>query len=210
MLISSWKAPKEGGWLRHLHSFSENFWGSNGHVVRRAHSATSGSARTPGAWNELTTASFSHDPTGKADRLDRFMGVEDGQFFLSHGGFVEGFTPYGEKFSRPATCHPPSDVVLPTAPQVDPQASRPDAEGQVQTNGRHESRCSAAQKRSEKMRAGPGSTTCYASRHLAFGGYLPTILRATNWLGRQDRGRVHRLRRASRPGRPDLPHVQSL
>ena len=30
------------------------------------------------------------------------MGVENGQFFLSHGGFVPGFTKYGEKFSRPA------------------------------------------------------------------------------------------------------------
>ena len=66
-----------------------------------------------GQWIELTTASFSHDPTGKADRLDRFMGVENGQFFLSHGGFVPGFTKYGEKFTRPATGQPPTDIVLP-------------------------------------------------------------------------------------------------
>ena len=44
-----------------------------------------------------------YDPTGKADRLDRFMGVENGRFFLSHGGFVNGFTPFGERFSRTAT-----------------------------------------------------------------------------------------------------------
>ena len=37
-------------------------------------------------------ATFSHDPTGREHRLDRFMGVEQGQFFLSHGGFAEGFT----------------------------------------------------------------------------------------------------------------------
>ena len=41
------------------------------------------------------------------------MGVEDGQFFLSHGGFVPGFTQYGEKFTRPATGKAPSDIALP-------------------------------------------------------------------------------------------------
>jgi predicted GH43/DUF377 family glycosyl hydrolase len=107
MLISSWKAPKEGGWLRHLHSFSENFWGSNGHVVRKALFGNQWLRTDAGQWIEVTTASFSHDATGKADRLDRFMGVEQGQFFLSHGGFVEGFTQYGEKFSRPASGQSP-------------------------------------------------------------------------------------------------------
>ena len=41
---------------------------------------------------------------------DRFMGVENGQFFLSHGGFIEGFTPFGQKFPRPATGKPPGDL----------------------------------------------------------------------------------------------------
>jgi hypothetical protein len=61
----------------------------------------------------LTTASFSHDPTGKADRLDRFMGIENGNFFLSQGGFVPGFTKYGQTFSRPATGQAPADIELP-------------------------------------------------------------------------------------------------
>lgn len=107
MLIASFKAPKDGGYLRGLHGFSENFGGSNGHLRRKSlhgnqlmHIASSG-------WQELTTASFSHDGTGKADRLDRFMGLENGQFFLSHGGFVPGFTTYGEKFTRPAGGHAP-------------------------------------------------------------------------------------------------------
>jgi hypothetical protein len=55
------------------------------------------------SWHELTTATFSHDDTGKRDRLDRFMGVEDGRFFLSHGGFVPGYTPYDAAFTRPPT-----------------------------------------------------------------------------------------------------------
>jgi hypothetical protein len=38
------------------------------------------------------------------------MGVENGRFFLSQGGFVPGFTKYGEKFTRPATGKPPVDL----------------------------------------------------------------------------------------------------
>ncbi len=102
MLISSWKAPKEGGWLRRLHSFSENFGGSTGHLRRKALFGNQWVLTPEREWIELTTASFSHDPTGREDRLDRFMGVEDGKFFLSHGGFIPGFTKYGEKFSRPS------------------------------------------------------------------------------------------------------------
>jgi hypothetical protein len=113
VLISSWNAPKEGGYLRGLYSFSENFGGANGHVLRKALYGNQWIRTTEGQWIELTTASFSHDGTGKADRLDRFMGVENGQFFLSHGGFVPGFTQYGEKFARPAVGQPPADIKLP-------------------------------------------------------------------------------------------------
>jgi len=113
VLISSWKAPKEGGYLRRLYSFSENFGGRNGHVLRKARYGNQWICTADGKWIELTAAHFSHDATGKADRLDRFMGVEEGQFFLSHGGFVEGFTEYGEKYTRPATGKAPSDIVLP-------------------------------------------------------------------------------------------------
>jgi hypothetical protein len=112
-LLSSWKAPKEGGYLRGLYSFSENFGGANGHVLRKALYGNQWIRTVDGQWIELTAAGFSHDSTGKADRLDRFMGVENGQFFLSHGGFVPGFTQYGEKFTRPAIGQPPSDIKWP-------------------------------------------------------------------------------------------------
>jgi len=113
VLISSWKAPKEDGYLRRLYSFSENFGGSNGHLLRKALYGNQWIRTAEGRWLELTTAGFSHDPTGKANRLDRFMGVESGQFFLSHGGFVPGFTKYGEKFTRPAAGKEPMGIVLP-------------------------------------------------------------------------------------------------
>jgi len=124
MLISSWRAPKEGGWLGGLHSFSENFWGGTGHLPRKARYGNQWIRTDAGEWLELTTASFSHDPTGRSDRLDRFMGVENGQFFLSHGGFVEGFTKYGEKFTRPATGSPPSDFKLLPLPPMRPLPPR--------------------------------------------------------------------------------------
>jgi hypothetical protein len=103
MLIASFRAPKDGKHLRGLYSFSENFGGSNGHLLRKARYGNQWIQTTDGKWQELTTAGFSHDGTGKEARLDRFMGLESGAFFLSHGGFVEGFTKYGEKFTRPAT-----------------------------------------------------------------------------------------------------------
>jgi hypothetical protein len=113
MLISSWKAPKEGGRLRGLHSFSENFGGHNGHLLRKALYGNQW-IRTPDQkWIEITGASFSHDPTGKSDRFDRFMGVENGQFFLSHGGFLDGYSKFGEKFTRPAQGSAPADLQLP-------------------------------------------------------------------------------------------------
>jgi hypothetical protein len=110
------KAPRDGGWLKHLHCFSENFWGSTGHIQRKALFGNQWIRTADERWIELTAATFSHDPTGKADRLDRFMGVEAGRFFLSQGGFVPGFTKYGEVFTRPATGKPPSDIVLPEIP----------------------------------------------------------------------------------------------
>lgn len=117
MLISSWVAPKTGDWLHGLYSFNENFGGSNGHLRRKALFGNQWVRTDGGKWIEITTASFSHDGTGKADRLDRFMGVEQGQFFLSNGGFVPGFTKYGEKFTRPAIGTPP-DVRLPEVPEL--------------------------------------------------------------------------------------------
>jgi hypothetical protein len=109
MLISSWLAPKDGSYLRGLYSFSENFGGNNGHLRRKALFGNQWIRTDRGEWIELTTASFSHDGTGKSDRLDRFMGVENGQFFLSNGGFISGFTQSGEKFTRPAAGRPPMD-----------------------------------------------------------------------------------------------------
>ncbi len=114
-LIASFRAPKDGGGLKRLYSFSEDFGGATGHLRRKARFGPQWIRLADGRWQELTTATFSHDATGKANRLDRYMGVENGRFFLSHGGFVPGFTESGEKFTRPASGTPP-DIHLPVHP----------------------------------------------------------------------------------------------
>jgi hypothetical protein len=112
MLISSWKAPKDAGYLHGLYSFVENFGGSNGELRRKGLYGNQWFHTADGQWHEQTTATFSHDPTGKADRLDRFMGVEEGQFFLSTGGFLPESTPYGKLYTRPSTGSAPTDFDL--------------------------------------------------------------------------------------------------
>jgi len=114
-LIASFRAPHDGKWLRGLYSFSENFGGSNGHLQRKALYGPQWLRTADGKWQEITEASFSHDGTGKENRIDRYMGVERGVFFLSNGGFIPGYTKYGDKFTRPATGHPP-ELQLPTPP----------------------------------------------------------------------------------------------
>jgi hypothetical protein len=113
-MIASFRAAKDGQGLRRLYSFSENFGGNNGHLRRKALYGSQWIQLADGTWKELTTASFTHDATGKEARLDRFMGVENGAFFLSHGGFVPGYTASGTAFTRSATGAPPS-IVLPAS-----------------------------------------------------------------------------------------------
>lgn len=111
-LIASFRAAKDGKGLRRLYSFSEDFGGSTGNLRRKALYGNQWIRLADGTWKELTTASFTHDATGKENRLDRFMGVENGRFFLSHGGFIPGYTASGTVFTRPATGIPPR-VMLP-------------------------------------------------------------------------------------------------
>ena len=116
MLIASFLAPKDGKWLGGLYSFSENFDGGNGQLRRKALFGPQWVALADGGWLELTKATFSHDETGRKDRLDRFMGVENGKFFLSQGGFVPGVSRYGEAFTRPASQSAPRGIDLPKSP----------------------------------------------------------------------------------------------
>jgi hypothetical protein len=100
MLIASFKAPKDGKALRGLHSFVENFGGETGQLRRKATYTNLWARTQAGKWYPLDKAWFSHDPTGKSDRLDRLGGVEGGSFFLANGGFVAGTMKYGHRLQR--------------------------------------------------------------------------------------------------------------
>jgi hypothetical protein len=103
-LIASFKAPKDGQTLTKLYSFSENFVGLNGQLQRKAFFGNQWVQKRNGQWSELTQSSFSYDATGKAgDRIDYGAGVQDGRFYLWHGGFQKANVKYGDVFNRPAT-----------------------------------------------------------------------------------------------------------
>ncbi len=110
-LIASFRAPKDGGSLSGLYSFNENFGGANGDLRRQAEFGNQWIRTTGGTWRELTTARFTHDPTGKTDRTDYDAGLtKNGRFYLSNGGFVRAARTvrYGDSFTRPATNKPPA------------------------------------------------------------------------------------------------------
>lgn len=107
-LIASFKAPKDGQFLRNLYSFSENFVGVNGHLQRKAFFGNQWIQKENGQWMELTKSSFSYDATGKAgDRIDYGAGVSDGKFYLWNGGFQRATAAYGDLFTRQATGQKP-------------------------------------------------------------------------------------------------------
>jgi hypothetical protein len=104
-LIASFRAPRDGQYLRSLYSFNENFVGLNGQLQRKAFFGNQWVQKNNGRWQELTESSFSYDATGKAgDRIDYGGGVTaDGKFYLWNGGFQARNAAYGDLFKRPAS-----------------------------------------------------------------------------------------------------------
>ncbi len=109
-LISAWKAPKDGQYLRGLYSFNENFWGSNGQKMRKAKFGPGWIRTEDGTWEELTEARFSHDATGKEDRKDYGASVAGSGFELWNGGFRRGTAVYGQAFTRRPTRRLPAEL----------------------------------------------------------------------------------------------------
>lgn len=87
-LIASFRAPKDGGLLHGLHSFNENFAGENGDALRDCEFGNVWARTIAGEWLPLTSARFTHDGHGEAQRLDRSAGVRGARFYLQNGGFV--------------------------------------------------------------------------------------------------------------------------
>jgi len=111
-LIASFRAPKDGKYLRGLYAFNENFGGANGNLRRLCEFGNQWVRTTDGTWRELTTARFTHDVTGRADRLDYDAGARGNTFCLSNGGFLEGKVKLGDTFTRRGNGRPPKDLPL--------------------------------------------------------------------------------------------------
>jgi hypothetical protein len=88
-LIASFRAPKDGKRLHGLYSFNENFSGSNGDLQRDCEFGNVWTRTSGGEWLPMRTARFTHDGTGKSDRMDRCGGVRGDAFYLQNGGFVK-------------------------------------------------------------------------------------------------------------------------
>jgi hypothetical protein len=111
-LIATFRAPKDGSYLKGLYSFNENFVGTNGDKRRLAEFGNQWIKTADGKWTELLAAKFTHDPTGKKDRLDYGAGLADGRFYLSNGGYIVDPIKYGDEIKRPATGKQP-EIALP-------------------------------------------------------------------------------------------------
>ncbi|MBV9849537.1 MAG: DUF3472 domain-containing protein [Armatimonadetes bacterium] len=116
-LIASFRAPKDGGWLRGLYSFNEDFNGANGQQRRLAEFGPQWIKTADGHWTELLTAHFTHTADGTKERLDRAAGVVHDHFYLSNGGFVPSENVhYDDAFTRASSGHGPPDITLPQLP----------------------------------------------------------------------------------------------
>ena len=69
-LIASFRAPKDGGHLRGLYSFSENFSGTNGQKLRRGAFGNTWVCDPSNQCRELTDVVFTPYPPGYKNRLD--------------------------------------------------------------------------------------------------------------------------------------------
>jgi hypothetical protein len=99
-LIASFRAPKDGSFMKGLYSFNENFGGSNGDKQRMAEFGPVFVAGPDGKWKEHLEAQFSCDGTGKTDRFDYAAGPKGDHWFLGNGGAFSNGVKFGDKFDR--------------------------------------------------------------------------------------------------------------
>lgn len=100
LLVASFSRPHTQTYLKHLHSFLENFDPGTGHITRKAWYHNPWVKTSTGEWKPLRKAVFTGDATAKkAYRLDYDGGVEHNQFFLHNCGFFNSNTTLGSGFS---------------------------------------------------------------------------------------------------------------
>ena len=77
------------------------------HFLRKALYGNQWILRDEDTWEALTVATFSHDPTGREHRLDRFM-VWNKAAFPESRRLCGGIHPCGTRFERPGKGKPPA------------------------------------------------------------------------------------------------------
>ncbi|MEZ5963944.1 MAG: DUF3472 domain-containing protein [Planctomycetota bacterium] len=105
-LLASFRAPKDGKFLRRPYSFSENFSGANGDRLRDCEFGPVWLRSHGGEWLPVRTATFTHDSHGKQWRFDRAGGVRGQRFFLRHGDYRTAGVRYGTRLDLPAAQGP--------------------------------------------------------------------------------------------------------
>ncbi|HEX5051057.1 MAG TPA: DUF3472 domain-containing protein [Planctomycetota bacterium] len=124
-LIASFRAPKDGGRLRGLYSFNENFSGANGDLRRDCEFGNVWARTHTGEWLPLRSARFTHDGHGSSERLDRSGGVRGARFYLRNGGFDAASTRAGTRMQiQAAPGTPPAVEEMPTPPAAGTASKR--------------------------------------------------------------------------------------
>jgi len=115
-LIASFSRPQTNTYLKHLHSFLENFEPEQGAITRKVYFNNAWVADDKGQWTILNKAHFTIDNTGiKGYRMDYAGGIENGAFFLKNCGFFANYTARNTLLQRPAGAGKP-DVDLARLP----------------------------------------------------------------------------------------------
>ncbi|HVS92898.1 MAG TPA: DUF3472 domain-containing protein, partial [Mucilaginibacter sp.] len=115
-LIASFSRPKTNTYLKHLHSFLENFDPEQGIYTREVRFNNEWICDSTDKWLELTRAKFTGDNTAvQGYRMDYAGGTKDGSFYLKNCGFFNNYTPRNTYFERPVSGRKP-DVDLNNLP----------------------------------------------------------------------------------------------
>jgi hypothetical protein len=103
-LIASFSRPQTNTYLKHLHSFLENFEPEQGTITRKVLFTNEWVADGSGNWIELNKARFTVDNTGaKGYRMDYAGGLSGNAFYLKNCGFFNNYTAKNTMFERPMT-----------------------------------------------------------------------------------------------------------
>jgi hypothetical protein len=115
-LIASFSRPQTNTYLKHLHSFLENFEPEQGNITRQVFFTNQWIAGADGKWTELNKARFTIDNTGiKGYRVDYAGGTLGNSFYLKNCGFFNDFTLRNTLFTRSSAVKIP-DVNLDRLP----------------------------------------------------------------------------------------------